>query len=439
MAEACYTARATTKQQVLDGINKLTLQTNEHGQYTHDAILLIQKGIQRVLVSQFNPSDPGKGMVKLLDDGANILTQVQSTDAITAGSVLKAAKTRADDLSQKTGKTVLPTFTTRTEAQEEADRLNVINQSVIGAKEGVVEAISKLVGTDITDAILRTADGSDHKSIDDFTLYEVMKVAIDGADRPSTNDVLEQLLDVINHTFDFRKKVSVNMELMQSNAARMATYGIVIGIPQLTLTLLANIETATKSDYGREFRSAMHAIRKKYTYNHVHDATSLQTILTELAGADGVRALKDAPAPSTGTVHSVANSVSFLNAMMHTDSDSEYTESAYGASSDSGSSEETRSKARDKANKKPKKPKSRDKKKKEKNKHNEEPKKNSCPHCKKYHRKKPHRVDPDKCMWNKKYKGYRFKSICDELEMDFKPRIKFTADLGGYAEPDDSD
>ena len=64
-----------------------------------------------------------------------------------------------------------------------------------------------------------------------------MKVAIDGADRPTTNDVLEQLLEVINHPFDFRKKVSVNMELMQSNAARMATYGIVIGIPQLTLTL----------------------------------------------------------------------------------------------------------------------------------------------------------------------------------------------------------
>jgi hypothetical protein len=92
MAEACYTARATTKQQVLDGIDKLTLQTNEHGQYTHDAILLLQKGIQRVLVSQFNPSDPGKGMVKLLDYGDNILTRIQSTDAITAGSVLKLAK-----------------------------------------------------------------------------------------------------------------------------------------------------------------------------------------------------------------------------------------------------------------------------------------------------------------------------------------------------------
>ncbi len=131
--------------------------------------------------------------------------------------------------------------------------MNIINQSVIGAKEGVVEAVSKLVGSDITNAILRTANGSDHKSIDDFTLYDVMKVAIDGADQPSTNDVLEQLREVINHTFDFLKKVSVNMELMQSNAARMATYGIVIGVPQLTLTLLANIETAIKSNYGREF------------------------------------------------------------------------------------------------------------------------------------------------------------------------------------------
>jgi len=44
-------AWATTKQQVLDGIDKLTLQTNEHGQYNHDAILLLQKGIQRVFVS----------------------------------------------------------------------------------------------------------------------------------------------------------------------------------------------------------------------------------------------------------------------------------------------------------------------------------------------------------------------------------------------------
>ncbi len=74
MAEACYMARATTKQQVIKGVGKLTLQINKHGQYTHNAILLLQKGIRRVLVSQFNPNNPGKGMAKLLKDGSNLLT-----------------------------------------------------------------------------------------------------------------------------------------------------------------------------------------------------------------------------------------------------------------------------------------------------------------------------------------------------------------------------
>jgi hypothetical protein len=41
------------------------------------------------------------------------------------------------------------------EAQEEANHLNVINQLVIGVKEGVVKAVTKLVGSNITDAVLQ--------------------------------------------------------------------------------------------------------------------------------------------------------------------------------------------------------------------------------------------------------------------------------------------
>ena len=108
MTDGCYTARVTTKQQVLDGINKLTLQTNKHGQYTYDAILLLQKGIQCILQSQFNLSDPGNGMVKLLDMGDNQLTLVQLTNAITAGSVLKQAKQQADVLLISLNTTNLP-------------------------------------------------------------------------------------------------------------------------------------------------------------------------------------------------------------------------------------------------------------------------------------------------------------------------------------------
>ncbi len=123
--------------------------------------------------------------------------------------------------------------------------------------------------------------------------------------------------------------------------------------------------------------------------------------------------------------------------MMNNDTTaSEYTESPYGASSDSGSSEEERKSCK-REHKKSKMSKSCKKKKKEKD-NDKEPKKNTCPHCKKYHCKKSHRIKPDKCMWNKKYKRYRFKSICNELKVAFKPCITFTADLGGYAANEDS-
>jgi hypothetical protein len=133
---------------------------------------------------------------------------------------------------------------------------------------------------------------------------------------------------------------------------------------------------------------------KKYTYNHVHNATLLQDVMKELAGADGVRELKDAPAPGTGTAHSVADSVSYLQAMMHADMDTDYSESAYAAMSDSDSSKETckphghdcKSKSHHGG---------REKDKKGAKKQHE---KNTCPHCEKFHRTKPHRVSEDKCM-----------------------------------------
>ena len=53
--------------------------------------------------------------------------------------------------------------------------------------------------------------------------------------------------------------------------------------------------------------------------------------------------------------------------------------------------------------------------------------------------RKPHRVDPEKCMWNKTYKRYSFKSICNKLEMTFKPRHLFTAEMGGYPKMEDSE
>ena len=57
---------------------------------------------------------------------------------------------------------VTPTITSRANAQDEADRINQINQAVIGVKEGVTKAFTKTVGSNITNKVLRTADGTDY-------------------------------------------------------------------------------------------------------------------------------------------------------------------------------------------------------------------------------------------------------------------------------------
>ena len=88
---------------------------------------------------------------------------------------------------------------------------------------------------------------------------------------------------------------------------------------------------------------------------------------------------------------------------MDADTDTDYSESAYAATSDSESFKETR-KPRGWERHKSKSRHSRRKKDKKGAKKQQE--KNTCSHCKKFHCIKPHRVSKDKCMWNKKYKGY---------------------------------
>ena len=68
---------------------------------------------------------------------------------------------------------------------------------MIGAKEGVVEAITTLVGTNITDSVLQTSD-SEFKSVDNYTLHKVLQAAFENANCPPMVDMLEQLIDVLH-------------------------------------------------------------------------------------------------------------------------------------------------------------------------------------------------------------------------------------------------
>jgi hypothetical protein len=142
---------------------------------------------------------------------------------------------------------------------------------------------------------------------------------------PEVDDVLEMLTKMYQYDFDFRKPIKHSMAQLKTMATRLKPFGINPAKPELTLILLANIHHSKEQDWGQEFCAAMAAIRKKYAYNHVHDATSLVFILKELAGADELRTMKLAPAPNT----SKANAVSKYRSILQGANDSWDGESSY--------------------------------------------------------------------------------------------------------------
>ena len=124
----------------------------------------------------------------------------------------------------------------------------------MGAKEGITDEITALVGSDITDAILRFANGTDFKGIDKYALADLFEAAMEGADRPGASEILDQLVDAITFHFDFRKKCSANVELLCSKAAKMAAYGITISEPIVAIVIVTNVDAASQEEYSVDFR-----------------------------------------------------------------------------------------------------------------------------------------------------------------------------------------
>jgi hypothetical protein len=187
MEEVCCSAQALTKAQVVAKIAKLLFKENDNGQYTHDGIATLARGIEPIMKGTYNPYDTGKGMSRLLIQHAY---GPKSNKAVTPEAVLKEAKETVAKESNATGTTVTLAFTLCSEAQEEVDRHNVAAQAMIGAKEGIVEALTALVGTNITNIVLRTSDGN-FKSVDKYTVHKVMQAAYENADCLPMTDILE--------------------------------------------------------------------------------------------------------------------------------------------------------------------------------------------------------------------------------------------------------
>jgi hypothetical protein len=122
MADACFMARATTREHVHASIAKLALPTNAGGQYNHEDATTFITRIQRTLREIYNPGNPGNGMVKLCI-ATNAIARITSTSVATATTVLDEARriAAAASAASTSGTIIAPAIDSHSDVQDEAD------------------------------------------------------------------------------------------------------------------------------------------------------------------------------------------------------------------------------------------------------------------------------------------------------------------------------
>ena len=431
-SEATYQARASSKLAASQAIQAINLARNTSGQYQHDVAEKAIEAILRHLLASFNASQSGRGMSALAESTTNSLTSIKSTDSVTTDSILAEATNEAIAATGRPD--AVQTKFTRSEARDEADARNYGIQATIGTKEGVAEGITHLVGSAITDHVLKNVDGSP-KTVDEYTIAALLQAIRDGSIRPEHQDVLDLGMKVLSFRFDWRKKIPANLEQLKVIIERGKAFGLNIDVTFLVRVLLANLHEAIQHDWGRDLFESHQKLRKRYPYSTVHNATTLQAILSELTPADNTRDPSKAPAPSTATAYAVHDEASINSNNIATDSltllsnfmqDADFEEAAY-AANDSDSSIDTKKSAKSIKTTKRSKSKGRGRRGNSKDKAITGTwQENPCKHCKKYKRRNQHPEYPaTKCFWNKPVAMWRPKWVCDEMEIKYKPRHLF--------------
>ena len=435
MADAAVTARHTTRQMLLENFSKYTISTNESKLYNVETAINWIQQIERELKEVFIPggSPNNDGALQLCNTGSS-LAKIKSTDMATAKIVLDHYKKKADDDSKKAGKTIEPEITSRADAHEEAERLNTRYQTIIGIKEAIGQAATKTFGTTITDSVLRTADGTDFKSINDWTVEQLFEAIRQGADRPTTTEIHNQLNAAINFSFNFQQKIQVNYDALLAKTGKLKAVGIIVPPSIRGHILMHQLEQAQRESWGRDFQSCMQNLRKSYPYTHVQDDASIAAILNEVAGADAVRNLSTAPTALPEHANAVNSLVSSIlrSAKAYDTDDASAIEQASAVTSDSESSAETRRSRRHTTNRKGPNRSSRSGKRDNRSRSRGGRRERNdsddlkCKHCKKANREPTHfGIPEDECFFNPKHKGWKPEWVCERLGIDYVARSKF--------------
>jgi hypothetical protein len=434
MTDSVVTARADVAKQVAASIiAQSTFPQGEDTYTTDDATLLFQL-VRDVLGEQWNPGVT-TGLAAVATKGTD-LYNTKSTDCVKPADILARSQSEADDkntaltLANKTANAV-PDITERGDAVDEADRENLRSQSTVGGKQGVIDALVQIVGTDATDSVVKKTMTDRRKHIDDIHLDELFAAIEENADRPASRILLDRANAVINTRFDFSRKCNVNIDALKTTAARLGANGVKIGDTLIAHTILANVEDASQQKWGTEFVETLREIRRTNASTKVHDAASIAAIATALAKADAVRVLSDAE-PLEGAASAVQQSLhslqeEMLRASMHEDR-STADGSAFAAESDSESDGGyRRSRGRSHSRRRSPSP-SRSPSTSRSPSPVQKWKSNPCPHCKTFKRNRRHpNIDNKKCFYNKKYKGWSPEWVCKKMGLEYLTQEEYDA------------
>ena len=158
------------------------------------------KNINLVLDQQLF-EESADGVVGLGSETPNTLTNFKSNVAIKKSNVKRQSIAEAQAESS-TMSIVAPKITTNADTQDEADRQNTTRIAAIGVKEAIAAAITLIAGAQITNPILRTTDGSDFQTVDEYELHKLLSAVRGGAERPSATVIIQMVVDVMATTFD---------------------------------------------------------------------------------------------------------------------------------------------------------------------------------------------------------------------------------------------
>ena len=116
--------------------------------------------------------------------------------------------------------TVEPEIANNSNTQEKSDRQNFFCLTEIGAKEGIMEGITKIFGRDIKNPILRTTDNSDFNSVDQFHIHQLFTAITERAERPESTNIRQQFVNIAGKIFNWRETVVKKFNPMAAMATK---------------------------------------------------------------------------------------------------------------------------------------------------------------------------------------------------------------------------